>query len=68
MKKISNKDLEQKSESELKTMLKTVRSELAQMILDKNTQKLKNLRSIFHKKKERARILTTIRQKELING
>lgn len=68
MKKISNKDLEQKSESELKTMLKTVRSELAQMILDKNTQKLKNLRSIFHKKKERARILTMARQKELRNA
>lgn len=68
MKKTSNKDLEQKSESELKSLLKTDREELAQLTLDKNTGKLKNLRSIFHKKKAIARILTTIRQKELING
>ena len=68
MKKISNQDLEQKSEAELKTMLKTARGELAQMILDKNTGKLKNLRSIFHKKKEIARILTMARQKELRNA
>lgn len=67
MKKISHQDLEQKSEAELKTMLKTEKGELAQMILDKNTTKLKNLRSIFHQKKAIARILTMARQKELVN-
>ncbi len=68
MKKTAQKDLEQKSAQELKSLLKTDREELAQMTLDKNTGKLKNLRSIFHKKKNIARILTTIRQKELTNG
>ncbi len=68
MKKTASKDLEQKNAQELMSLLKTDREELAQLTLDKNTGKLKNLRSIFHKKKEIARILTTIRQKELLNG
>ncbi len=68
MKKTASKDLEQKNAQELTSLLKTDREELAQLTLDKNTGKLKNLRSIFHKKKAIARILTTIRQKELLNG
>ncbi len=50
---------------ELKLALDTARDELATARLEKNIGKLKNLRSIFHKRKEIARILTYMKQKEV---
>lgn len=51
---------------ELKIKVKTLREETANLVLDKNMKKLKDLKMIFKKRKELARILTLIRQKELL--
>lgn len=67
MKTNLKKDLAQKNAAELMALLKTTREELTQMVLSKNTGKLKNLRLIFHKKKDLARTMTFLRQKELTN-
>lgn len=62
--KNSIKLLSEKTKEELETWLLNNRNELARLVLDKNSGKLKNMRSIFNKRKERARILTVLRQKE----
>ena len=49
---------------ELKFKAKTLREEIANLTLDKNMKKLKDLKMISKKKKELAQILTVIRQKE----
>ena len=46
-------------------MAKSKKAELTQLMLDNKMNKLKNPRSIFHAKKEIARILTVLRQKQL---
>lgn len=51
---------------ELKTKTISLRKEIADLTLDKNMKKLKDLRTISKKKKEMARVLTVIRQKELL--
>ena len=51
---------------ELKIKVGTLREEIANLILDKNMKKLKDLKTISKKKKELAQILTVIRQKELL--
>ncbi len=51
---------------ELKVKGKTLTDEIANLVLDKNMKKLKDLKIISKKKKERAQILTVIRQKELL--
>lgn len=51
--------------NELKTLLKEAREVLFSLRLDKEQNKLQNLRSIFHKRKEIARILTEIKRKEI---
>lgn len=65
MKNSEKKSLTEKDKKELKTMLKETKGDLAKVVLDKNTGKLKNLRLLFQKRKDIARILTVIRQKEL---
>ena len=45
---------------------KSIKSEIADLILDKNMKKLKDLKNISKKKKDLAQILTVIRQKELL--
>ncbi len=42
------------------------RKELADLILDKNTKKLKDVKAIFKKRKEIARIMTMLKQKQLV--
>lgn len=51
---------------ELKEKAKGLNIEMADLILDKNMKKLKDLKMIFKKRKDRAQILTIIRQKELL--
>lgn len=51
---------------ELRTKAKTLRGKIADLVLDKNMKKLKDLKSISKAKIELAKILTVIGQKELL--
>lgn len=51
---------------ELTSKLKILKQEIADLVLDKNMKKLKDLKMISKKKKELAQILTVIKQKELL--
>ncbi len=51
---------------ELKEKVKAVKKEIADLTLDKNMKKLKDLRMISKKRKDIAQILTVIRQRELL--
>lgn len=45
---------------------KALKKEMADLFLDKNMKKLKDLKSISKKKKDLAQILTVLKQKELL--
>ncbi|MBI2600242.1 50S ribosomal protein L29 [Candidatus Daviesbacteria bacterium] len=51
---------------ELRLKLRTLKGEVADLVLDKNMKKLKDLKKIGKKKKDLAQILTVLRQKELL--
>ena len=51
---------------ELGLKVKVIREEIANLTLDKNMKKLKDLKSVSKKKKDLAQILTVIRQKEIL--
>jgi len=40
---------------------------VAILVIDKNTNKLKDKKAIFKKRKDLAKVLTVLRQKELLN-
>lgn len=65
MKKNDKREILSKDTTELRKILTEKRSELFQLLMDNNQFKLKNNRKIFHTKKDIARILTAIREKEL---
>lgn len=46
--------------------IRTLRKELADLTMDKNMKKLKDVKIISKKKKEVAQLLTAMRQKELL--
>lgn len=51
---------------ELTSKSKAIRIEIADLILDKNMKKLKDLKTISKKRIDLAQILTILRQKELL--
>lgn len=51
---------------ELQEKVKNVKKEIANLSLDKNMKKLKDLKQVSKKKKDLAQILTVIKQKELL--
>lgn len=51
---------------ELRIKLKVFKKEIADLTMDKNMKKLKDLKSIDKKRKELARVLTVLNQKELL--
>lgn len=51
---------------ELKVKLNSLKKEIADLTLDKNMKKLKDLKLVGKKKKELAQILTIVRQKEML--
>ncbi len=59
------KDISSKTEKDLKDLLKTKKEELFKLNLDNKQNKLKNTRVIFNTRKEIARVMTLIREKEL---
>ncbi len=67
MKTKDKKEIFSKNLKELKVALRDAKEALFNLNLDRAQDKLKNKRSIFNKKKEIARILTAIREKELLN-
>ncbi len=58
------KDLHTKTIEELKAMFAAARAELLELNLSKSQNKLKNTRQIFWKKKDMARFLTILKEKE----
>lgn len=64
MKTKTKKELHVKTALELKTALKEAKEELFSLRLQKTQKKLKNLRSIFEKRKDIAKILTILKEKE----
>ncbi len=51
---------------ELKEKVKVILKEVADLTLDKNMKKLKDLKTVSKKRKDLAQILTVIKQKELL--
>ncbi len=51
---------------ELRLKAKAFKKEIADLTMDKNMKKLKDLKSIDKKRKELARVLTVLNQKELL--
>ena len=51
---------------ELKLKVKVLKTEIADLALDKNMKKLKDITKIAKKKKDLAQILTVLRKKELL--
>lgn len=59
------KEIVSKTEKELKELLSDKKKELLNLNMDNKQHKLKNTRAIFNTRKEIARILTLLREKEL---
>jgi large subunit ribosomal protein L29 len=59
-------EIANKNEKELKELLTEKKEELFKFEIDNKQNKLKNTRSIFNTRKEIARIMTLIREKELV--
>ena len=51
---------------ELKEKAKALKSEIADLVMDKNMKKLKDLKIIRKKRKDLAQVLTVARQKEML--
>ena len=51
---------------ELRLKLKTFKKEIADLTMDKNMKKLKDLKSIDKKRKELAQVLTVLNQKQTL--
>lgn len=58
--------LHAKSEAELVRDLATCEEDLRKLRFDQSFNKLKNVKALSEKKKERARILTLLRQKQVL--
>lgn len=65
MKSNELKETKLKDPKELKVMLNELKKEIAKLIVERATGKTKNVSLIGQKRKDVARILTIIRQKEL---
>lgn len=66
MKKNEFNQIKQLDLKELMVKVKVLKDEIATLTLDKNMKKLKDLKMIFKKRKNLAKILTVLRQKELV--
>lgn len=51
---------------ELKNKAESLRDDIANLTMDKNTNKLKDKKAIFKKRKDLAQVLTVLRQKEML--
>ena len=67
MKRNELKEVKSKEIKELQVMLKDLKSQIAKLTVERSSGKTKNVCLISQKRKDVARILTIIRQKELTN-
>ena len=51
---------------ELKVKVKTFKEEIANLVVDKNRNRLKDLKTISKKRKDLAQVLTVLKQKQLL--
>jgi len=68
MKKNEVKELHNKDLGELRTLLKEARNELGKLRLELATKKLKNIKQLSTQRVKIARLLTIIREKEILNA
>ncbi|HBQ50994.1 hypothetical protein A3B42_00680 [Candidatus Daviesbacteria bacterium RIFCSPLOWO2_01_FULL_38_10] len=68
MKKNDLNQIKGLSIQELLIKIKLLRKEIEDAILDKNMKKLKDLKTVFKKKKDLARMLTIVKQRELLEA
>ena len=66
MKKNTLSEFKSKSKEELHKLLLEHREEVAKLLVERGSRKLKNVSLLREKKKDIARILTIIHQKELV--
>lgn len=66
MKKSELNQLKGLSIKELVDKAKSLRKEIADLVIDKNMKKLKDTKLVFKKRKELAQVLTVLRQKQLL--
>lgn len=66
MKKDQLSQIKGLSITELKKGVKSAKLEIANLIMDKNMKKLKDLKMISKKRKELAKVLTILKQKEIL--
>lgn len=62
------KEIKDLSLKEINQKINTAKLELADLSLDKNTNKLKDIKSASKKRKNIAQMLTILRQKQLIES
>ena len=58
------KELHTKSKEELKSLAASIKNEITQLIVKKTSNKDKNVHTIQQRKKDLARILTILKEKE----
>ena len=51
----------------LSVRVRSLRAEIADLVLDKNMNTLKNVKQIHNKRRDLAQLLTVLRQKEMIS-
>ncbi len=66
MKKNDLNQIKALSVKELFDKAKLIRKELAEVVFDKNMNKLKDLKAVSKKRKDLAQVLTVMKQKELL--
>lgn len=52
--------------NQLHLKAKSIKDEIANLVMDKNMKKLKDLKIIFKKRKDLAQVLTIMRQKQIL--
>lgn len=66
MKKSNLQEIKVLEEVALIGRIKKARTELADLVMEKNMKKLKDVKAVFKKRKEIAQMLTIARQKKLL--
>lgn len=63
-------DFNQMKNSDIKELLikvKTLKAEIADLVMDKNSRKLKDLKAISKKRKDVSQVLTIVKQKQIMS-
>lgn len=66
MKKQELADIKKGDKKFLTDQVGKIKQEIADLVMDKNMNKLKDLKSIFKKRQNLAQILTVLKQRELV--